>query len=280
VIRTPTRYHRPDSAAGVVEILAEHGADAAVLGGGTWLLPMMGRGERAHHHLVDLRGLGAESISRGEGTIELAATATYEDVLADAELCAAQPALAAMAAGVTGGRQLRNQATLVGSACHQTPSSEAPAMFAALHAEFRVVGPAGERWVDTDSFLLGALHTALAPEEFVAAARFPDTPRVGGYVKVKIAAGGWPVATAIATRPEAGGDTELVLGAVQEVPLRIGLGSALAEDGTVRAEEVEATVAAQVTEPWADLQGDAEYRRRIAGPVARRAVERLQGGAA
>jgi carbon-monoxide dehydrogenase medium subunit len=276
VIRTPARYHRPDSAAGVVEILAEHGEDAAVLGGGTWLLPMMGRGERTHHHLVDLRGLGAAPISHGDGTVELAATATYEDVLADAELCAAHPALATMANGVTGGRQLRNQATLVGSACHQTPSSEAPAMFAALGAEFRVVGPDGERWVDADSFFLGAFRTELQPGEFVVAARFDATPRDGGYVKVKIAAGGWPLATAIATRPAGGGEASLVLGAVQERPLRIDLGAALADDGAVRVAEV---ATEQVTEPWSDLQGDAEYRRRIAGPVARRAVARLEEGA-
>lgn len=277
MIRTPAEYHRPETVAAVTALLAEHGTAAAVIGGGTWLLPQLHRGERAEVHLIDLRGLALAPIVERDLEYELAATATYEDVLADASLCAALPVLATMAAGVTGGRQLRNQATLVGSACHQTPSSEAPAMFLALGAEFRVVGSAGERAIAAADFFLGAFETALAPDEFVAAARFPATPREGGYVKVKIAAGGWPIATAIATRGGPSETPDLVLGAVQGRPLRIDLGAAADDSPGVRIDAVADLVAAQVTEPWDDLQADAEYRRRIAGPVARRAVERMEG---
>jgi carbon-monoxide dehydrogenase medium subunit len=277
MIRTPAEYHRPATPAAVAELLGEHGSAAAVIGGGTWLLPQLNRGERAESHLIDLRGLDLEPIVATAERFELAATATYEDVLADQKLCAALPALARMAAGVTGGRQLRNQATLVGSACHQTPSSEAPAMFLALDAEFRIVGNDGERWVAAADFFLGAFRTALAADEFVAAAQFPATAHEAGYLKVKIAAGGWPVATAVATRRGPSEAPSLVLGAVQQCPLRIDLSAAMADATRVRNDAVAAVVAEQVTDPWDDLQADAEYRRRIAGPVARRAIEQMEG---
>ena len=126
MIRTNLRYHRPDTPEQVSELLGEHGEAAAVLGGGTWLLPLMHRGERTHDHVVDLKGLGLEPIAAADGGFTLAATATYEDVLAHAQLCEAVPLLALMAGGVTGGRQLRNQATLAGWPATRTLRPRSP----------------------------------------------------------------------------------------------------------------------------------------------------------
>jgi carbon-monoxide dehydrogenase medium subunit len=274
MIRTPTRYHRPQTPEEVGALLAEHGEAAAVLGGGSWLLPLMNRGERSHEHLIDLAGLGLEAVTARDGEFELAAGATYEDVLADADLVASVPLLAQMSAGITGGRQLRNRATLVGSACFQNPSSEAPAMFRALAAVFRVHGPAGEREVEAADFFRGAYETALEPGEFVLGARFAGSRR-GGYEKLKIAAGGWPVGTAIACRDDAG-SAVLVLGAIEAVPLRLELDQLRRGDGAIDLGGLEHLVDASVTAPWDDVLGDAEYRRAIAAPLARRAIEQME----
>jgi carbon-monoxide dehydrogenase medium subunit len=276
MIRTPMRYHRPESPADVSAILAEHGDGAAVLGGGTWLLPLMNRGERTHDHVIDLKGLGAAPIARvGEG-FELAATATYEDVLADAGLCAAVPALARMTAGVTGGRQLRNQATLVGSACFQNPSSEVPAAFAALGAVLHLHGPGGVRDVPAAEFFEDAFATSLRDGEFVTGAFIPARGLRAGYVKVKIADGGWPVATAVALRDATTGETTVTVGAVEPCPLKIDI-TDLWEGGGVRRDALGARVAEKITNPWSDVLAAGDYRREIAAVVAGRAVEQIGG---
>ena len=275
MIRTNLRYHRPDTPEQVSELLGEHGEAAAVLGGGTWLLPLMHRGERTHDHVVDLKGLGLEPIAAADGGFTLAATATYEDVLAHAQLCEAVPLLGLMAGGVTGGRQLRNQATLAGSACYQNPSSEVPAVLVALGATLRVHGPTEARDVPATAFFVGAFRTALREGEFVHSISVPATGRDAGYVKLKLAAGGWPLATAAAWRDRASGRAAVVLGAVQACPVEVDL-TDLLDNGSVDGDALRERVAATVTDPYGDLQADGAYRRRVAGPVALRAVQQLE----
>jgi carbon-monoxide dehydrogenase medium subunit len=275
VIRTNLRYHRPDTPEQVSELLAEHGDAAAVLGGGTWLLPLMHRGERTHDHVVDLKGLGLEPVVATADGFTLAATATYEDVLAHAQLCEAVPLLARMAGGVTGGRQLRNQATLAGSACYQNPSSEVPAVLVALGATLRVHGPTEARDVPATAFFVGAFRTALREGEFVHSISVPKADRDAGYVKLKLAAGGWPLATAAAWRDCASGRAAVVLGAVQACPIEVDL-TGLLDNGSVDGDALRERVAATVTDPYGDLQADGAYRRRVAGPVALRAVQQLE----
>jgi carbon-monoxide dehydrogenase medium subunit len=279
MIRTNLRYHRPDAPEQVSELLSEHGDAAAVLGGGTWLLPLMNRGERTHEHVVDLKGLGLEPVVATANGFALAATATYEDVLAHAKLCEAVPLLALMAAGVTGGRQLRNQATLAGSACYQNPSSEVPAVLVALGATMHVHGSAGARDVPAAEFFVDAFRTALADGEFVHSISVPAPSRDAGYVKLKLAAGGWPLATAAAWRDRASRRAVVVLGAVQACPVEIDV-TDLLSDGALGDDALRERVAAAVTEPYGDLQADGAYRRRVAAPVALRAARQLVEGAA
>jgi CO/xanthine dehydrogenase FAD-binding subunit len=277
MIRTKLRYHRPDAPQQVSELLSEHREAAAVLGGGTWLLPLMNRGERSHEHIVDLKGLGLEPVVANSGGFTLAATANYEDVLAHADLCEAVPLLALMAAGVTGGRQLRNQATLAGSACYQNPSSEVPAVLVALGATLCVHGPAGTRHVPATEFFVDAFQTALRVGEFLHSIAFPAPSRDVGYVKLKLAAGGWPLATAAAWRDHGSRRAAVVLGAVQACPVEVDV-SDLLDDG-IDGDALHERVAAAVTEPYGDLQATGSYRERVAAPLALRAVRQLQGAA-
>ncbi len=276
MIATRLRYHRPASVDAACAVLAEHGDRAGVIGGGTWLLPLLNRHERSLDHVVDLAGAGLEPVVAVDGGFEIAATASYEDVLADAELCAQVPVLERLARGITGGRQIRHQGTLVGSVCFQNPSSEMPAMAAALDAQVLVRGPGGDRAVAARAFATGPYRVDLRPGELVRALRVPCRAGTWGYVKAKLASASWPVATAIAWQDRAAGRAEVTVGAVQAVPLRVDLAPLLDGDGRVRAGDVGELVAAHVTEPWDDVVGPADYRRSIAGVVARRAVEQLE----
>ncbi|MCU1654419.1 MAG: hypothetical protein JWQ60_5568, partial [Pseudonocardia sp.] len=63
MIRTALRYHAPDDLAEATELLHTHEERAAVLGGGTMLVPSLTRGDRDLDHVIDLRRIGLGEVS-------------------------------------------------------------------------------------------------------------------------------------------------------------------------------------------------------------------------
>jgi carbon-monoxide dehydrogenase medium subunit len=276
MIRTKLLYHRPVETEKACGILMEHANDAAVLGGGTWLLPRMNRDEIAFNHVVDLRGLGLNTIKMRDNFVELGAMVTYSDVLASPELTDTVPLLQQVARGITGGNQVRNLGTLVGSACYANPSSDMPAVLVALEARLRVSGSAGHREVNASDFFLDAFLVDLRPGEFVTSFVVPRHRLRTGYYKLKISGSSWPIATATAVINETTGERTVTLGAVERRPLRIDLSSVMEADGVMRGADFADLVRQRVLDPWGDVLASADYRREVAGVVARRAAEKLK----
>ncbi len=117
----PFTYLAPRRIEEAVRLLAEHGADAMVVAGGTDLYPNMKRRQFEPKALVGLRGirdLAAIAGSAREG-MRIGAGATLTRVAAHPEVATHYPALA-RAAGVVSTPQLRNMGTLGGNVCVDT----------------------------------------------------------------------------------------------------------------------------------------------------------------
>jgi carbon-monoxide dehydrogenase medium subunit len=265
MIRTRLRYHRPATAAEASAVLAEHHGNVVVLAGGTQLLPRMNRDEVHVEHVVDLRDLGLTGITEVDNRIEVGAKATYTDVIDSALLHRAVPLLPRMARGITGGRQLTQQATLVGAACYNYPGTDIPGTLVALAATLRLHGLDGVREVAASDFLLDARSVDVRPGEFVSSFLVDRTGRAG-YCKVKHSSGSWPIATASALHDSATGGFSVTLGAVEAVPVRVQFTQPAQLAGLIRE---------AVTEPWEDVLAPATYRAAIAGVVAKRALTEL-----
>jgi aerobic carbon-monoxide dehydrogenase medium subunit len=270
MITSHLRYHRPRTCDQAAGLLAEHAGDVRVLAGGTQLVPRMTRGEVSVGHLVDLSGLGLRNIhlDEGAGEVEIEAMVTYADAMESSLLDRYAPLIPRMASGVTGGRQLTQQATLVGSAVLSFPASEMPAVVVALGGRVRVHGPGGSRDIAGDTFLRGAEQVDLRAGEFVTSCLLPVHRRIG-YCKIKHAVGSWPITTASAVLHD-DGELLVTLGAVEEVPLQVRVGR---DRGALREH-----VAAAVTRPWSDVLAPGDYRRAIAPVAAARAVRELTNG--
>ncbi|CAN7658675.1 FAD binding domain-containing protein [Caballeronia sp. LjRoot34] len=266
MIRTALRYHRPSSLEAVSQLLAEHAGDIAVLGGGTMLLPKMNRDEIHVSNVVDLADLGLSEIVVSDDAVQIGARVTYDDVLHSVALKDSAPLLPRFARGVTGGRQLVQQATLVGSACLNFPSTEVPAVFVALQANVRVHGPGGFREVPASDFFLGALKVALAPGEFVTSVAFARTERAG-YCKIKHSSGSWPIVTACVVRDIKSGVLSATLGAVEAVPFRVEFD---------KPQQLEQLVNDTITSPWSDELAPGSYRAAVAAVAARRAFDEFE----
>ncbi|OLT06584.1 hypothetical protein BJF90_16065 [Pseudonocardia sp. CNS-004] len=278
MIRTDLRYHRPGTPREAGALLAGHAGDAVVLGGGTVLLPMMGRAEITARHVVDLRGLGLDAITEHAGHVEIGAMATYRHLYTSPVLARRVPLLSRMAVGITGGEQIRNLGTIGGSACFANPSSEVPAVLVALGATLRLHGPAGYRDVAAAGFFGGAFATDLADGEFLASLLVPHQQGRTGYHKLKLCEGSWPIVTAVATADPERDGAAVTVGAAQAVPARIELTALLSGDGGLDLGSVDALVRRQIDDPWSDVLADGTYRREVAGAVVRRAVTDLFEG--
>jgi aerobic carbon-monoxide dehydrogenase medium subunit len=265
VIRSALRYHQPESRAEASSLLAEHAGDVAVLAGGTQLLPRMFRGEVTVGHIVDLKRLDIATIRVSDDGVEIGAGVTYAQVVATEALITAVPLLPRMARGVTGGRQITQQGTLVGSLCLNTPGSEMPGVAVSLDGRVRIAGVGVTRELDARQFLTGPESVALGPGEFVTSLVLRRTA-IAGYYKLKHAAGSWPIATASAVF-DAQGAGVVTLGAVQGTPVQVTFG----DDIQAIPELVEATV----TAPWDDVLAPARYRAAVAKVVAVRAARQL-----
>ena len=278
MIRTRLTYHSLSEVEEACRLLDEHGEDAAVLGGGTHILPMMTRGERSVGHVVDLRRLGLTQIVAEDGEVEVGAMATYTDALSSPVLRDRAPLLPMAAAGITGGAQIRNVGTIGGSASYANPSSDVPGCLVALGARMRVRGPSGAREVSAQQFFVDAFRPDLGRGEILTAIVIPEAVGRVGYYKLKLSESSWPIATAAAIVDGERQAASVTLGGVCRTPVRIDLGAVIDGEGRVRTDgpDLDDYVREQLDEPYGDELAPGSYRQNVAGVVAKRALEQSE----
>ncbi len=210
------RYHRPGALADALELLAEHGPGAMVIGGGTDLMPNMKHRLFTPDHLVGLKGIPElHGIEAGDGAVRIGAAETLTSVSRSGVVRRLLPSLA-RAAGLVAGPQLRNMGTIGGnlcldtrctyynqtefwrgalgyclkkdgSVCHVTKvgkkcvaahSADTPPVLMTLGAEAELVSPRGARTVPVADFFVadGVHNTVRAADEIVTALRVPVPP--------------------------------------------------------------------------------------------------------
>jgi 2-furoyl-CoA dehydrogenase FAD binding subunit len=169
----PFDYARPDTVDEAVAILAEHGDDARVLAGGQTLLAMLNLRVVEPAVLVDITRIPELDVIREvDGKVEVGAAVTQNRLLAWPALAKKLPLLAA-ALPFVGHFQTRNKGTVCGSVAHADPTSEIPLSLAVLEGEVVLRSRRDTRVLAAVDFQQGLLATARAPDELIAAVRFP-----------------------------------------------------------------------------------------------------------
>ncbi|MBM3684093.1 MAG: xanthine dehydrogenase family protein subunit M [Actinobacteria bacterium] len=263
-------YKRASSAEEAIALLAEYGDEAKLLAGGHSLLPLMKLRLAAPSVLIDVGRLTDLSYVRDAGDhLAIGALTRHRDVEISDLLQAQQPLLAAAAAEV-GDNQVRHRGTIGGSVAHADPASDLPATLLALDATFVAKGPNGERAIPASQFFTGFLESALQPDELLTEIRVPKAPGSGfGFQKFNRRAQDWAIVGCAVTRSASGTGVALVnMGAT---PLRATAVEQALAGGASAADA--AQLADQGTEPSADLNASAEYRRHLARVLVRRALE-------
>ena len=271
------QLHRPESLAAACALRANLGEDCALYAGGTELLLAMKMGVAHWPHLIDVKRLPElRGIERSGDRVRIGAAATHLQIERDPLVRAAIPALAALEGQVANIR-VRAAGTLAGNLCFGEPHADPPALLVALGAQLELAGPGGSRRISVADFLIGAFSNALGADEVVVAIEVPALAEGvrAAYLNFRVLER--PTVGVAVVGPVAGGRFQgapaVVVGAADEVPRRI---EASMLDG-VGADDAEALMAlaeaaAAGVEPADDLAGSAEYKKHLAGVIARRAA--------
>ena len=275
-------YACPTTLAEAVALLAARDGEAKALAGGQSLMPMMAFRIAHPALLVDLRMLpGLSEIKISNDGVRLGALVRWRNIEDDARLTRAHPLLKAAVAHVAH-YQIRNRGTVGGSLAHADPAAELPGIAMTCEAEIAVMGKSGVRSIKAKEFFLGALTTALAPDEIITELRLPAWPRQrrwgfeefarrrGDFAMAGVAAYYDLDKTGKAANAHIGvigiGDRPQRLPAVENI-----LNGRVIDVATVA--KVEAAACAAV-EPQDDIHASAAYRRALVGTLVERALNR------
>lgn len=279
--RAHDAYERPPTLAGALKLLGRGGWRP--LGGGTDLYPANGAGGLRGAILdltaiPDLRGITATP----EG-LRIGAATTWA-AIARADLPEGCAALQAAARQV-GGRQVQEAGTVGGNLCNASPAADGVPPLLVLDAAVELASQRGTRRLALADFLLGPRRTARAPDELVTAILIPAAALSGRSVFLKLGARAHLVISIamVAARVVLDGQgriraAALAVGSCGPVACRLPAAEAAAL-GRTPSDAARALGPGHLAglAPIDDIRATADYRRRAALDLVRRALADPQG---
>lgn len=270
MLLNPISLIQPTTLEEAVAALAEYGASAAALAGGTELLLLMKMGLSDFSHLVNLKripGLGATEMD--DANLRIGALTSHARI-ADNPLVQEHALALARLCGSIANARVRNSGTLGGNLCFAEPRADPPVLLAAMGAQVELVGAGSRRRMLVEEFIVEPLTTALEPAEIMTEISVPlDGARIGCE---RVASGSHSLATAaVAIGPATrvwvghGGGMARLDGASE---LLANMGEATDEAAFARkvAEDIDQVEVAS------DLEASADYRRHLVVVAAVRAM--------
>lgn len=276
---TSLSYAAPTTVDEAVKLLAGASGLAKVLSGGTDLLVQLRSGRLKPDLIVDTKKIpGIIGIRQENGGFVIGAATPGAEVEANEALKAAWPGLVE-ALDLIGSTQVQGRCSLAGNLCNASPAADSvPALFAA-GAIAVVVGSNGKREVPVEQIPTGPGRTSLAKDEFILEFKLPPRPARSGdaYLRfiprteMDIAVVGCGISL---TLDEKGVCTtaRVSLGAVAPTVLLVKEAADVLVGHTLDADTLQKLDAAAqaAAKPITDKRGTVEYRKKIAGVLARR----------
>jgi carbon-monoxide dehydrogenase medium subunit len=196
--------------------------------------------------------------------LAIGATTRHSELVKSTVVGAEAPLIGHVARHV-GDPQIRNRGTIGGSLAHADPAADLPAAVLAAGATMVLRGPGGERHVPAGAYFVDVFTTAAEPGEMLVEIRVPRAGGVGwAYEKFVRRANDWAI-VAVATV----GD-RVALANMGSTPLRARATEAALAGGASIADA--AALAAEETEPVADMHAQPAYRRHLAQLLTRRCL--------
>jgi aerobic carbon-monoxide dehydrogenase medium subunit len=277
-------YTAPESLADAIAALGGDAEEIKVLAGGQSLIPVLKLRLAAPTLIVDIGKIDdLRGISDAGDAVVIGALTTHDEV-ANSSVVAEHAAVLGKAAQTVADPQVRHRGTLGGALVHADPAGDLPAPILALDAELVIAGAGGERTVSAADFFEDLFTTVVAEDEILTQIRIPKHTGWGGhYEKFTRVAQQWSiVAVAAAVKADGGTISEAKIGLTNmgSTALRATVveQALVGQPATAEAVKAACAAAAEGTNPPSDTNGDADYRRHLAGVLTGRAVLAAAGG--
>lgn len=277
-------FIQPRTVDETVQLLAQYGAAARIINGGTDLLIEIERKIRSPQVLIDISRVPELDTIREDGDhIRLGPSVTHNQVVgSDLLRRLAYPLV--RACWEVGAPQIRNRGTIAGNLVTASPANDTIVPLWAMGAEVRLKSVRGERVVPFSTFFQGVRKTAMQPDEMVVQVQFQkmSSKDRGTFIKLGLrrAQAISVVSAAVVLEFE---DMEIsnawiALGAVAPTIITCGdaeqvmVGQYLHDSVIQEAAEL----AAQEARPIDDVRGTADYRREMVRVCVTRAMRALR----
>ncbi len=269
-------YVRPETLEDAIAALSGAGGGAAVLAGGTDLVPWLRDRVAKPSLVVDLKGVpGLDGVDMADGVLSLGALVTFADLI-DSDLVSDELPVLCEMARVMGSTGVRNRATLAGNICSAVPSCDSGPVLLVCNATVSVAGPTGARDVPISEWFEGPKKTVLGSGEIVTriAAPVPAGGHGASYVKLRRNRGEDIAQAGVAAMALPDRSYRVAFGAVAPTPVRAPrieeLLSGKEIDEAVIAEAKK--LVSQETAPIEDLRASREYREHMLPVMLERAL--------
>lgn len=280
---TQFSYQAPASVEATVALLVEsekRGLRTQFLAGGTDVLVQMRTVDREPRLLIDVKKLAETNTTRlTEDQIYIGAAIPTGELYENQQLRQLLPGLME-SADLIGSTQIQGRATIGGNLCNASPAGDTIPALIANRASCVVVGPAGQRSVPVEHFVVGVGKHCLLPNELLLGFNIPmPQPRTkDAYLRfiprteMDIAVAGAGVSITL-DKQSVCVDARVGIGAVAPTPLLVSAAAECLIGSRLEPEVLDevAHICAEIASPITDKRGTKEYRRRVIGVLCRRA---------
>jgi carbon-monoxide dehydrogenase medium subunit len=264
-----------------VGLLAASKGTAAILAGGSDLLVRMKGGFVEPDLIVDIKAIGGLSdIRETADGFSIGAAVPCALMGENAALKKAWPGVVE-AANLIGSKQVQGRCTIVGNLCNASPAADSVPALVAAGAKAVIVGPGGRRTVAIEAVPTGPGKTSLAKGEIIEAILLEKRqPRSSdAYLRfiprteMDIAV----VSAGVSLALDAGGVVQaarVALGAVAPTVLLVEEAARVLIGTKADAATLEklADACSAACRPIDDKRGTIEFRKKVAGVLAKRAA--------
>jgi len=275
------RFESPTTTKEAAALLAGEQGDAYILAGGTDLLVRMKMGSIEPALVVDIKRISVtHEINVSAKGISIGASVSGATMSEHAKLIKSWPGVVE-AANLIGSDQIQSRCTIAGNLCNASPAADSVPALIAAGAKAVIVGEQRRRTVPVEKIITGPGETSLAKGEMIEAITLPKPATNSGdaYLRfiprteMDIAVVGVGVSLTLSRGVVK--TARVAMGAVAPTPVLVPkaaksiIGTKL-DDAAL---EKMAAACSAACNPIDDKRGTIEYRTRVAGVLARRAVK-------
>jgi carbon-monoxide dehydrogenase medium subunit len=268
-------YHRPGSLTEAFELLAEYGASAKVIAGGTDVVPQLKYEKIAPNHLITLMKIPElNDIKQDNGGLNIGACTRLRDVKQACAQEGQQYAALHDALCSIGKVQVMNMGTLGGNLCTASPAADSVPPLLVLNGRITLASREGSRTLHVGDFITGPYAADMTASEIMTEIHIPSVQDHQGsaFLKVaRVAADISKLSCAVALQRESDRcvSCRIALGAVAPMTIRVRGAEQLLSGTQMSAtllDEAAASVSAEIR-PISDVRSTETYRRQVAAVI-------------